>query len=452
MSSIQGQANGFWEHLRHPLNFHRDNLNISVRDQQVKLLMQSFFCGAIATFLVSLTGSKPLTPASKAGFVLLAVGVTGACFLLLSLSLKLQRVYENMNQSLCKKSKELEEKSQELEKKSKELEEREEQALLKEKQPQVIEQIAKMCDLVSFGESEKCEKMVKLIQGYHLDVNTVFEWQNNKNATFLTIASKHDSPKMILKLLELNADPSQKDENGYNCLHNVIRNVFQDLFPILDNILKRYPDLKIDKCEDQGNFIIRKIIEHNLFKNSSLMDKLLETKGFGLEAQQHLIHFACYHSHEELLQRILKKWAIADKSQNRFINEKAIESEEKWSKMYPLQTLLNMEDPINHRAEQKRMLLSLLEFLDCSKLKGFPLYAILVRYGFHEALKVGGCDINHLRKKWSGLKNCLKYLLENIRDGINKEDYIETFKFLYQPGDPIDPDLQSIYDENITPK
>lgn len=545
MSSVLGQVGGFWEHLRHPLVLHREDLHINLRDQKIKLLMQSLFCGATSTLLAVVARSKPLTQASKAGFVLLAVGVTGASFFLLTLALKVQTVYAEMNRRLSEQIKKnnqaskdnqetiegIKKENQSLSEKIKEIEE-DKQTLLKVvkiKQLEVTQQIALICDsfLDHSEQSAECEKIVKLIQDFHLDVNTFFKWCAIENATFLMLASWHDSPKIILKLLELGADPRHKDDKGYNCLHNMIFVVTKDLFSIIDNILKRFPDLinvgiegnkytllhiaakhgwygfrndsqnlellekllkaganihavdneektpvdhffnegkaefikllmvpelKIDKCKDQGEFIVKCIRGKQLFKDSALMDKLLEMKGWGLQAQQYLLHFACDYPHEELLQKILEKWAVADTSENCFINEKAIVSKEKWSEWYPIQTLINTIDQIDQRATQKRMIVSLLKYMDLSKLKKYLLYVRLIRLGYHEALKIGRFDRSICRKKWSagGPKRCERYLLEKIKQGVDKQDYIETFKLFYEPGGPIDPDLQSVYDENFS--
>lgn len=380
MSSALSQVGDFWEHLRHPFDWKRDDLKISLHNQKGKILIQSLFCGALATLFASLNKTKPLTKTGKIGFVLLALSVTGASFLLLTLACKTRRIYTEMNRlSEIKK------------------EEERIKALLKEKQ-EAMEQVAKICDeeLDPSEETAACEQVTKLIQVYHLNINTVFEWNKDKEATFLSIASEYDSPKMILQLLDLGADPTHRDSKGFNCLHNVILNMTENSLPIIDVMLKRFPDLiniptdsktilegttliiksgysplhlaislldqdnpksqmtellekllqsgadinatandgmtplddvfchgksefiksllipelKIDKCLNQGDHIIFRIIEHSLFKDSILMNKLLELQGWSFSAQQRLINFASEQVEEELLQIISEKWGI----------------------------------------------------------------------------------------------------------------------------------------------
>lgn len=227
MNSELARVGGFWEHLKHPLDLTTGELKISLRDQKQRLLIQSLFQGAVVAFLASFTRTKALTSAAKTIFALLGLGVAGISFFLLTLALKTQRIYSERNRLLSVQVQNLEE------------------TLEKEKKEGAIRHVAEICDqLISFSkESSKCEKMIKLFKDYHLDVNTVFEWHENKQATFLTLASTWNSPVIILKLLELGADPSYKDHEGRNCLHNVLIYSIQDSSLIIDPVLDRFPDL-----------------------------------------------------------------------------------------------------------------------------------------------------------------------------------------------------------------
>lgn len=523
MSSLLSSVGGFWEHVKHPLDFHRDDLkiNISIRDQKIKLLMLSVFCGAAATFLASLIRSKSLTFANKAGFVLLAVGVTGASYYLLTLALKLQRLFAEMNRGFTEGQASIEG----IRKEHKELSEQK-QAWLKEKQQLVLQRIAEICyrdydqDGSAIEELNAREKMVSLIQNNQLDVNSVFKY-DNADTTLLMEASYCTCPKIILKLLELGADPAFKNGDGTNCLYNLI-NIESDRKIIVDDILNRFPslvnvmspfgynllhgviprspieedtelpellerllkagadvnavdeedgetpfdrivsygkpelikllmvpELKIDKCKDQGDHIIEKIIKHKLFNDSSVMDKLLELKGWGLLAQQRLFHNVCLSGQEELFQKILELWTVKDKSQNRFINEKIDISGKGLFEKLPIEILLNTVDYIYNRVKQKSMILYLLEFMDISKLLDPSEISLaeLICDGQHEALTFMG--FNGSLMKLSERKMLERKILLKIKHGLNKQDCVETFKLLYQSGDPIDEDLQATYNENF---
>lgn len=426
----------FREHIRHPLDLQRKDLSISIslRDQKTKLFAHSFFCGTIVAVL-----GKSITQMNKAGFVLLAVSISGISFLLMTLALKIQRVYVEMNRRLSESQTAIEgfkKENQELSEKVKGLEKR----TTKEGELLVIEELMKYkfslnknIDLAD-GTSETVDK---LIQDYQLDVNTVLKWDctEESETTLLLTACSNDLQPLILKLLDRGVDPSYKDKKGNNCLHTLLQNgsLSDDFFTIIDFILKRFPDLinvktadgctpldlaifargldfeisellkrllkagadinavdnhgytpfdkiieqedtkkliellivpelKIDKCKDQGDYLIENIIVEELFNESSLIDKLLERQGWGLKAQQHLIHFVCDEGLEELLQKILKKWACEDKGQNHFLNKKALyEGEE----AFPLQRVV--EKNALDQAKKQRMINSLLKYTDVSK-------------------------------------------------------------------------------------
>lgn len=524
MSNVFSQI-GFWEHIRQPLDLNRENLKISFGDQKRKLLIQSLFSGATVTLLTSMIRTKPFTPTAKSGFVLFAAGVTGATFLLLTLVLKTERIYVEINRifsELIKENQALKEGQvviEEIKKKnlaySNQVQDLE-NALLKFKKPQAMEQVAEICgkrwEENLSNESEACEKMVTLIQEYELNVNVIFEWGKDKQATFLTIASEHESHKIILKLLELGADPAHKDHLGRNCLHNVIRKATKDPSLVIDDILKRFPDLinvctndmetplhlvialfssletkfsiveliekmrkagadvyaigkegvtpfddiffyskvdynyklsvlpelKIDKCKDQGHYIIQAICANNAVKDSFFMEKLLEIKGWGLIAQQSLLYFACVNAEEELLEKILAKWAVIG-SKNDFINIKLYE--------YPILKLFKIKDLINNRPKQKRMINSLLKYTKFSKSEDLKLNSKLIKCGYHDILKAKGFKKHKCTHEFR--KEMVEFLLMKIKEGADKQDYIETVKLVYQAGDEIKAELQSVYVENV---
>lgn len=545
MSGSLGQVGSLCD-SRHLGDLKSDDLKVRLRDQKRKHIMQSLFCGAAATLLAAfINRAKPLNSETKVSLVLLGIGVTGISYLLLILSLKIKRIYTEINQFLSEKKKEnqalkeykeifevIKKEHGELSYKVKRLEKKY-KTLLKEQQPKIIQKVAKICEkeLDASQENVECEKMVRLIKDFYLDVNATFEWNKDKQATFLTLASETDNYKIILKLLELGASPYPINDIGCNCFHNVIQCMKKNYcmtknnFSIIDYMLKEYPELinieteegntplqlaisllndtkdeeedlpisklleklikagadvnapdvegnttfddifsygkpmliklfmipelKIEECKDKGYGLIEAIINHDLFKDLSFMDLLLGLEGWGIHAQKHLIHFACDNLEEELLQKILEKWAFEDTSQNHFINERSniMDSDgivvEHLLGMYLLQKL--MENQIDDRPEKKRIIASLLKYTDCSKLTDFSLTSELVKFGYHEILKEKRFDGSKCSPEIR--KVVEKFILEQIKRGVNKEDYIETFKLIYQPGDPIDEDLQLVFRE-----
>lgn len=238
MNIVSGQIGGIWEHLKHPLDLNRDDLKINLKDQKGKLLMQSIFCGAAATLIASFIRTQPLTPTAKIGFIFLAVGVTETTFLLLTLVLKIEKVYAKMSEASAKMSEvsakmsELINDNQVLSKKIQELSSdlKESQEAIKEMiENQIISETDKKeeekpkdllklkDDVVEVKDKEPApevkdkepipieespeneEQMITRIKDYYL------EWKKGKNLIFLTIDSEASEPascKVILRTLK----------------------------------------------------------------------------------------------------------------------------------------------------------------------------------------------------------------------------------------------------------
>lgn len=245
--NIQGafnQVGGFWEHLRHPLEFQRGDLKINLQDQEGKLLLQSFFCGAVASLLASFIRVKPLTPASKAGFVLLATGVTGACYLLFALALKTQKLYIETHL----KNQQLAEQLQKLTSVVKV------DSLEKEEPIEPFEQVIKLCeeacDCSEKERPEKCEQMYRMIKDHQLDVNKVFEWRELKKATLLHVAialeNFANSQQIGIKLYQLGISAEYRDEEGNNYLHFLCKRI-KNATSLTGIIIEKFPELVYER-------------------------------------------------------------------------------------------------------------------------------------------------------------------------------------------------------------
>lgn len=490
------QVGGFWEHLRHPLDFQSNDIKINLRDQKGNLLLQSVFCGAMVSLVASIMKTKPFTPLSKAGFVLLATGVTEAYYFLFTLVLKTQRIYAASHL----KNKQLAEQvhkltlALQLEKKSSEILEKSEKELSeKEKGLEEFEQAIKLCEeacksQLEYERAQKLEQMSKLNKEHQLDVNKVFQWaayqdekgnsclhflfektkfpgllskaiiekfptlvhaRNHEGETPLHAIARYskdgDYGSTIHYLLKSGADVNATNKNGYTpfdlvCFHGDV--TFLSCFAD--------PTVDLEKSKEKGCYALRVILKHREKEDgvsSLIRDKLLMVSGWNIQTKQFLVHHACYKADEELLTKILQKWAVDDPTQNNFLNEKS-RNDFRWmgeTSIDPIDTLLRIKDNPEIR---QRMLITLLKFIDTSRKNEYGLFIRALDLGYN-------LFINLVRPPYFDFSKddreiWVRWLLKNIKE---KDGYVaglvSCIKMIYKEGDVVDEDLRDVYEQNV---
>lgn len=490
----------------------------NLREQQRKMLLQSVFCGLIATFIVSLTRNQPLTPASKAGFVLLTGCVTGVSYFLLTLAAKIQRIHEKMLP--------LEKRVEELEGIEKARKEKPKSA---EEKQFAFFQVIKICetDFKSQTTEQRAElyaKISTLIQENQLDINTIFEWKEFKKVNLLRIALSMRNDELAMKLIEMGMSGDYRDETGKTYLHFFAEHcgIHPDSLVLLKAILEKFPELinvqdkglrtplhalvcatkgktiffehflkagadvnildkgkqspvedlsvfvdstdliepllspslNLEKLYQDGTqFLVRLYKEGKSSIPASFWDKFLEVGGWTEINKTMFVRYACRYAKEDLLEILLKKWAVEDSTQNHFLNETPKNYKDCWflENHADIPLIMLYDERCQCTWDQRyRMSLSLLKYMDHSKLKANSKFGAIIYemidMGFHEILKSLKFPLLFLQSDRRLLEN---KLLRKIDKAKNKKDYIETFKIIYQPEDQIDPDLEVIYDTYI---